>query len=117
MVTKPESAAAVTKLFFAFALVLALIASPCARAETFKVVHDFTGGRDGANPVNGFVIDAAGSLYGTTSSGGLYGNGVALKINAQHVDTVLYAFKGGQDGSSPQGFLIFDTAGNLYGTT
>ena len=117
MVTKPESVAAATKLLFAFALALVLIASPCAQAETFKVVHDFTGGRDGANPVNGFVVDAAGNLYGTASSGGLYGNGVALKINTQHVETVLYAFKGGQDGSGPQGFLIFDTAGSLYGTT
>ena len=37
-----------------------------------KVLHHFSGGRDGANPYGSLLIDAAGSLYGTTYSGGAY---------------------------------------------
>jgi uncharacterized repeat protein (TIGR03803 family) len=106
-----------TKILFAFSLVLMLIASPRAHAQAFKVVHSFTGGATGADPLNGFVTDAAGNLYGTASSGGIYNNGVAFVVNPKGKETILHKFKGGADGSSPQGFLLRDAAGNLYGTT
>ena len=105
-----------TKILFACSLVL-LGASPRTHAQAFKVVHNFTGGATGADPLNGFVTDAAGNLYGTASAGGIYNNGVVFEINAKGKETVLHKFKGGSDGSSPQGFLLRDSAGNLYGTT
>jgi uncharacterized repeat protein (TIGR03803 family) len=102
-----------------FALALAVVlASPNVQAQAFKVVHNFTGGKDGADPLNGFTIDPTGILYGTASAGGAYGSGVVLKVNSKGGVSVLHAFRGGtKDGSGPQGFLLRDTAGNLYGTT
>ena len=50
-------------------------------AET--VLHSFTGGKDGANPYAGLLLDSASNLYGTTYYGGAYGKGVAFKITPQ----------------------------------
>jgi uncharacterized repeat protein (TIGR03803 family) len=94
-----------------------LVATTRTQAQTFKVVHNFTGGHDGADPLNGFIVDAKGNLYGTASSGGTFDSGVVFKITSKGAETVLHEFKGGKDGSSPQGFLIQDGAGNIYGTT
>lgn len=104
-----------TKLLFAISIALVLIAIPPTQAQTFSVVHSFTGSTDGANPLNGLIIDAAGNLYGTTMAGS-GGHGVAYEISTSGKKTLLHAFAG-KDGSSPQGFLILDAAGNLYGTT
>ncbi len=101
---------------FGFAMLLMLIAIPQVHAQSFSVVHNFAGGSDGADPLNGLVMDAAGNLYGAASAG-VSGHGLVFKISANGVKTELHAFTGGKDGSSPQGFLIFDSAGNLYGTT
>jgi uncharacterized repeat protein (TIGR03803 family) len=86
-----------------------------------RVLHQFTGGRDGANPYSGVIFDAAGNLYGATSAGGAhrhYGNVFKLTPNAdgRWKENVLHQFTGGKDGGSPYGGLIFDGAGNLYGT-
>src|ERR1022692_444217 len=113
---KRESITPINKLLFAFALALVLIASPLSQAQTFSVVHTFAGS-DGADPVNGFVIDAAGNLYGTASAGGGSSHGVVFKMSTSGKETVLHVFKGAKDGWSPQGFLTWDTAGSLYGTT
>jgi uncharacterized repeat protein (TIGR03803 family) len=61
------------------------------------------------------IQDAAGNLYGTTSSGG-YGFGVVFKLDTAYHETVLYAFHG-PDGATPHGALVLDGSGNLYGTT
>jgi uncharacterized repeat protein (TIGR03803 family) len=98
-----------------FALALASILQ--AGAQTFSVVHNFTGGSDGGGPLNGFTSDGAGNLYGTTSSGGATNHGVVFRLNEEGVETVLYNFKDGSDGAYPQGALIKDKAGNFYGTT
>jgi uncharacterized repeat protein (TIGR03803 family) len=63
------------------------------------------------------VADRAGNLYGTTSGGGVYGYGVIFKITLVGQETVLHAFDYGNDGGSPFAGLVFDKAGNLYGTT
>ena len=47
-----------------------IVAAPAAQAQTFTVLHNFTGGRDGANPLDGLTIDRNGNLYGTASAGG-----------------------------------------------
>ena len=62
----------------------------------------------------------AGNLYGTTSSGGASGLGTVYQLtpsNGGWTESVLYSFAGGSDGSQPWGGVIFDKAGNLYGTT
>ncbi len=92
-----------------------------------KVVYNFSGGSDGANPAGALVADKAGNLYGTTSEGGSSncsaGCGVVFELTPPSAaggawtETVLYRFTGGTDGAAPQSNLIFDAAGNLYGTT
>ena len=108
-----------SKLFstFLFAFTLAGVASHQTQAQTFSVVHSFTGEHDGGYPLNGFAADAAGNLYGTASSGGKFNNGVVFKITQKGAEVVLHAFKGGKDGAGPDGFLVADGAGNFYGTT
>lgn len=83
--------------------------------------YHFNGGSDGMDPRGGLARDGAGNLYGTTYSGGVncpFGCGTVFEIAAgTHEETVLYMFKGGRDGTGPQGQLFIDSAGNLYGTT
>jgi len=85
------------------------------------ILYNFTGGADGANPFAGVVMDAAGNLYGTTNNGGAAGAGVVFKLDTKGHETVLHAFSclgcPAHDGMSPNGGVIRDSAGNLYGTT
>jgi uncharacterized repeat protein (TIGR03803 family) len=85
------------------------------------LLHSFTGGPDGSDPVGGLVFDSAGNLYGTASSGGAHGQGTVFKLSPVSgggwLFTVLHAFSGGADGGSPAATLVFDSVGNLYGTT
>jgi uncharacterized repeat protein (TIGR03803 family) len=81
------------------------------------VLHSFTFGADGGYPSGGVIRDSAGNLYGTASFGGTSGAGVVYKVNAAGQQTVLYNFTGGADGSLPKSGVVFDPAGNLYGTT
>ena len=116
---KCESLAATGRFVFAlaFALGFSAVAIPSVQAQTFSVVHNFTGGSDGAGPLSGFVADGAGNLYGTTNAGGASNYGVVFKMNSSGVEAVLHSFNGGTDGANPEGRLIRDKAGNLYGTT
>ena len=79
-------------------------------------LYSFTGGKDGAAPVGGLIVDATGALYGTTTGGGTYNNGAIFKVMGK-TEIVLYSFAGGKDGANPEAGLAFDAAGNLYGTT
>ncbi len=84
------------------------------------VLYNFTGAPDGANPQAALVADSGGNLYGTTNAGGL-GFGTVFEISASGEETVLYRFCSAMnctDGATPlYASLIFDRAGNLYGTT
>ena len=86
-----------------------------------RVLYTFTGGADGFDPQDGVIFDDAGNIYGTTKQGGAYGFGVVFKLtsDASHAwtQTVLHDFAGGNDGMNPEARLVFDSAGNLYGTT
>ncbi len=66
------------------------------------------------------ILDSAGNLYGNTSAGGAYTFGTAFELiprsGGSWAEQILHSFKG-NDGSYPMGNLIFDGAGNLYGTT
>lgn len=73
-----------------------------------------------AHPGHGdLIFDQAGNIYGTTS-GGLDGTGAVFKLTHSGggwTETILHHFTGGSDGASPDGGVIFDHAGNLWGTT
>ena len=107
------------------ATILMLAGSALAAGSTEKVLHRFKGGRDGSAPSAGLIPDKAGNLYGTTASGGTGecqgGCGTAFELSPASgggwTETVLYRFTGGSDGAGPEAGLIFDPAGNLYGTT
>jgi uncharacterized repeat protein (TIGR03803 family) len=87
----------------------------------FSVIHAFTGGNDGSTGSAGrMILDGAGNLYGVATFGGANGFGVAFKLGHSKAGWTLlplYAFKDQPDGASPYGGLLFDRAGNLYGTT
>ena len=132
---------------------------------TETVLYSFAGDPDGANPVNGLIMDASGNLYGVTYNGGIVGDGTVyeltlsagiwseqvlqdikstyagLTINGAgdifgnqygsifqltpngkggYKMTTIYRFTAAdaaKEGQNPDGTLVFDTAGNLYGTT
>lgn len=73
---------------------------------------------DGSYPTAGLVVDRRGNLYGTTKEGGAYGDGTVFEITSAGAEKILYSF-GSQsdDGMAPVAGLVFDTAGDLYGTT
>jgi len=90
-------------------------------AWKLRVVHAFTGGNDGSSGSAGrLILDHAGNLYGVTTVGGANGDGVVFELTRNPTGwtlLTLYAFKDQPDGALPYGGLIFDKAGDLYGTT
>jgi len=98
-------------------------------AWTEKVIYNFTGGSDGANPQSTLAFDAAGNLYGTASGGGIVsslctvivGCGTIFKLtpgsNEQWTETTLYQFAGTPDAWFPLAGLVVAANGVLYGTT
>jgi uncharacterized repeat protein (TIGR03803 family) len=110
--------------FFAFAFT-ALTLSPLGFGQTESVLYTFTDSADGGLPFGNLIFDSAGNLYGTTDAGGVPsgsgGYGVVFELSpisgGGWSETVLYAFTGDADGQNPFGGVVFDGAGNLYGTT
>ena len=88
---------------------------------TETVLYRFNGGGDAANPWAGLVQGTDGNFYGTTAGGGSAncsnGCGTVFKMTPAGVETVLYSFTGGTDGSSPFAGLVQGTDGSFYGTT
>jgi len=93
------------------------------------ILHRFTGGKDGAVPYAGLILDKTGNLYGSAMGGGdtschrrdyIPGCGVVFRLTPDSAgkwrETVLHEFRN-HPGDDPWGGLIFDTMGNLYGTT
>jgi uncharacterized repeat protein (TIGR03803 family) len=87
-----------------------------AQAATFTTIHNFAGSSDGSSPVDGLLLGAGGSFYGTASAGGPAGLGVVFQMSAKGHETILHAFAGGADGATPNGGLI-EVGNALYGTT
>jgi uncharacterized repeat protein (TIGR03803 family) len=91
-----------------------------AAAEEY-VLHNFGSGNDGTNPSSGLVADSAGNLFGTTFGGGAHAWGTVFELTPNPPngwkETILYSFRGGKDGIAPNGGLIWDSVGNLYGAT
>jgi uncharacterized repeat protein (TIGR03803 family) len=104
-----------------------MLAPPASGGTTWTqtVLYSFQGPSvsDGSSPQASLVFDSKGNLYGTTASGGKNSDGTIFKLSppatkgGAWTERVLYSFKGGTDGSNPASALIFDTKGNLYGTT
>lgn len=93
----------------------------------YRILHNFSNnGEDGEIPFGGLVMDSTGNLYGTTQSGpnNFFGTVFELSPTAGGAwkETILYGFPINSsgfmvDGAEPQGSLVFDAAGNLYGAT
>jgi len=102
--------------------------APGKRIWTETVLYAFQGGSDGDFPEAGLTLDASGDLYGTTSYGGTsgcggVGCGTVFQLSPPQAgqtawtETVLYRFQGGADGGLPQPAPVFNSAGDLLGTT
>jgi uncharacterized repeat protein (TIGR03803 family) len=96
-----------------------LATSVCADRD--KILHRFGKGSDGAYPYASVVFDAASNLYGTTYQGGAFASGTVFELTPNGrggwTKKVLYSFGSGTDGANPYASLVFDVAGNIYGTT
>jgi uncharacterized repeat protein (TIGR03803 family) len=90
---------------------------------TEKVLHTFLdNGHDATYPAARFISDASRNLYSTSQLGGAYNGGTVFEMSpgtdGKWTEKILYSFNlNGKDGYDPLGGLIFDAAGNLYGTT
>lgn len=82
-----------------------------------SMVYSFLDGLDGAQPLGRLIIANDGNIYGTTSSGGNNDNGTIFKFNPNtNIESPIYAFNGGTDGSNPTSGVIQGSDGFLYGT-
>jgi uncharacterized repeat protein (TIGR03803 family) len=108
--------------------ILLLLAAHPAQAQTETVLYSFTGNGDGGLPWSRLTRDDKGNFYGTTRCGGVeygctgYGTVFELSPNGSGGwnETTLYKFcstPGCTDGQNPLSYIVFDSAGNLYGTT
>jgi uncharacterized repeat protein (TIGR03803 family) len=113
------------KTFFALCATIALCILTLCLAGTpasaqLKVLGSFNN-TNGADPYAGLVSDVAGNLYGTTCCGGAHNYGTVFELSPKAgggwSEKILHSFNdNGKDGYAPGGNLIFDSAGNLYGT-
>jgi len=126
---RPQSATLAilfTRLFFLLGLLFIMLTAQPAQAQTFTVLYTFSGGSDGASPLAGLTIDAAGNFYGTTfgtednggCDQGLCGTVFKLwKTSIGWRHKTLYNFGGTPDGANPWGTVAIARNGTLYGTT
>lgn len=96
---------------------------------TYSVIHNFTGGLDGANPWAGLTPDSSGNFYGITQGGGGHGScdfygqsgcGAVFKLNHKNGNYTfqpLYGFGGGSDGEFPVRAVTIGPNGSLYAAT
>lgn len=124
--TPAATAVKLTLTLVALSVFLAVSTRP-ADAQSESVLYTFTGKTDGLYPAAGLISDGAGNLYGTTILGGQgcwsnpSGCGVVFEISPNGSggwnQTVLHSFSGPPDPANSWAPVIFDKAGNLYGTT
>jgi uncharacterized repeat protein (TIGR03803 family) len=119
---KQQACAGISRVLIA--IVIGGMMTIGATAQTEKILYSFTGGSDGGAPQGGLVLDGKGNLYGTTQQGGSNSGGTVFELtpnsNGTWTEQVLYSFTGlfgNSDGAFPYGSLVFDSKGNLYGTT
>ncbi len=98
---------------------LLMVGSSLAQAQTFTVLHTFTGGGDGWGPFAGLTIDAAGNLYGSTTEFTVNAPGTVFEMKRHDggwIFTTLSA-PNGFGGRNPFGRPVIGPGGTLYGTT
>lgn len=119
---------AIRSLLSALILLTFAVAEVPTSAQTFSVLHTFTGGADGGRPLTGMIMDPAGNLYGMALAGGTgscsYSGGGGCgtifelkKHNNSWTFNPLYSFQGGADGEAPVRPLTRGPNGTYYGTT
>jgi uncharacterized repeat protein (TIGR03803 family) len=88
---------------------------------TYRLIHNFAGGSDGAQPLGPITVGANGYYYGTTYYGGkTYNEGTVFRLfeaRGVWIGQIVYAFSGGAGGDYPDSGLAMDASGNFYGTT
>ena len=99
-----------------------LLATVAAHAGNERVVYNLPGGSaGGSNPYSKPIVTATGVIYGTAASGGVKNYGTIFEVNPKAGGgwnaRTIHFFKGGSEGSTPIGNIVFDAAGNLYGVT
>ena len=113
----------VTELGGKYSAGVAFKLSPSGNTWKYTTLYAFQGLPDAGFPYGGLVADTHGRLYGTTYFGGTSGLGSVFEIGAGATiltlwkESVLYSFQGTDDASFPTSTLVFDAAGNLYGTS
>ena len=99
-------------------LAMVLLGPSPAYAQSESLLFSFnTGSGNGVLPYGGLIMDPSGNLYGTTNGGGAHSKGIVFEITPGGTFSVLWSFGGTGDGANPEGDLIIDSSGNLYGTT
>lgn len=96
-------------------------AKASAAVSAFTVLHAFSGGSDGADPLGSLLQNLQGDLFGVTLEGGSAGDGTVYESTPAGAITTLHAFSGA-DGANPSGGLLnlfgnLDLTGNMYGAT
>jgi uncharacterized repeat protein (TIGR03803 family) len=96
--------------------------SPSGSDWNYSSLYSFNNLPDGAGPAFGsLAIGPNGALFGTTEGGGYFGT--AFEIASPEVsaskgkEVQTHIFGLGTDGAQPIGGVVFDSAGNFYGTT
>jgi uncharacterized repeat protein (TIGR03803 family) len=94
---------------------------PTATGWNYRAIYNFAGGNDGSDPWGGLVFDPRGNLYGVTIQGGPAYDGTVFELkpqpNGRWIESQLYVFQNTVDGVFPEGAVVLDKAGNVYGTT
>lgn len=115
--------AAFAAMSFEAVLVLGMVAKSAAQGQSFKVLHTFTGGLDGGNPIGQPVVDNHGDVVGTTYFGGAEGCGdysagcgTVWEYSSRGKFSVLHSFDN-TDGDNTNAGVKLDKEGNMFGTT
>jgi len=93
------------------------------KSYTESVLYSFGDLADGSTPSGGILLDSKGNLYGVTLNGGAFGQGILYKFvppasGKLGTESILYSFGGSTTtGSFPNGNLVFDSGGDIYGVT
>jgi uncharacterized repeat protein (TIGR03803 family) len=91
--------------------------SPRGSSWVFSSLHSFTAGGDGSGPGFGSLAISGGALFGTTEGGGNFGTAFEVWRAGAWKEAVVHVFGNGKDGAQPLNGVVFDSAGNFYGTT
>ncbi|HTT82533.1 MAG TPA: choice-of-anchor tandem repeat GloVer-containing protein [Rhizomicrobium sp.] len=88
-----------------------------AKGWTYSVVHNFTGTPDDGQVPTAEPTLESSNIYGVTLGGGANSEGTLYEISSGGAESLLHSFGASDDGTQPDGAVIFDKSGNMYGTT